>query len=337
MVYLTLQQNYGQRNSSYDKTTAVQKCGDFPYEIALRFANCVLRCGACFAAGYSWSDLFQKNRRVVSNIPLNRLIADYNSIPIPPDGCYNWMRILGGEPLLNDEYIEYLFDFIIDVSKSDSKKFHNGIIIQTNGIHIGKGNTEVLRKKLNDLYGVNSNVMISIETSIKGTNPAEFALLTQSSSELYQYNIRSYYNLMDLHLPNLRPVIIAGFGVNESYLLNEGNSNYRITILFKEDTPIYHPDNWDEHFSKLYSDFTQEYSKWDNLFARMPMYGIKDQFQYGWVKPAISRGKKAFGQRWYDSQYCNTRSLAVENKFSDILKKFFLRSNQVYYSKLIQP
>ena len=143
-VYLTLQKDYGDRRSNYDKTITIQKCGDYPYELALRFAGCCLKCGACFAAGYSWEDKFRQNRRVRSNTPITQVLTDFRNIPRPPNGRYNWLRILGGEPLLSDEYIEFLLEILIQISKMDSQKFNNGIIIQTNGIHIGRGNTPYL-------------------------------------------------------------------------------------------------------------------------------------------------------------------------------------------------
>jgi hypothetical protein len=136
-------------------------------------------------------------------------------------------------------------------------------------------------------------VIVAIEISIKGTNPQEFELITQSDQNLYKYNIQSYYNLKELQLPNLRPVIIAGYGISESFLLSEGkNYKSKITILFDENTPIYHPSIWSDEFKELYDDFTSEYREFDRMFSKMPMYGIKDQFSYKWVRPAIDRAKK---------------------------------------------
>ena len=131
VVYLTLQkQPYGCRGN-YNKTITIQKCGNKPYELALRFAQCCLRCGACFAAGYSWADKFRKNKRVKSNIPIERVIRDFREIPTPsPYSSYNWLRILGGEPLLNNEYIEYLFDCLVGFSKINSSIFNNGILFK---------------------------------------------------------------------------------------------------------------------------------------------------------------------------------------------------------------
>lgn len=337
-VYLTLQKNVGcEGHNKYDKTVAIQKCGNPPYELALRFAGCCLRCGPCFAAEYSWSDKFLHNPRVRKNIPLDRVLADFNAIPLPVNGKYNWMRILGGEPLLNDEYIEFLFDFIIQASIMNASKFNNGIIIQTNGIHIGRGNTNLLKTKLQELYRTNPTIIVTVEISIKGTNPEEFELLSQSDKSLFRYNIESYYRLKDLSLPNLRTVIIAGYGISESFLLTNGrNPKSFITILFDKDTPIYHPSIWSDQFTKLYNDFVNDWKEFDIMFNKMPMYGIKDQFNYGWVRPAIDRGKKIYGWRWYDAQYVAQRNPIVERKFFDILDKFFLKTNQEYYSTLIR-
>jgi len=107
MVYLTLQKNYG-IDEDYKRTIAIQKCGGKPYELALRFAGCCLHCGACFASGYSWPEKFKSNRRVKGYTEPYAVIKDFSDIPYPRNyNNYNWLRILGGEPLLNDEYIEF--------------------------------------------------------------------------------------------------------------------------------------------------------------------------------------------------------------------------------------
>lgn len=350
-VYLTLQKPYGYEGN-YDKTITIQKCGNPPYELALRFAGCCLRCGACFAAGYSWVDKFRNNRRVKSNIPIKRVINDFQKIPSPfTHTSYNWLRILGGEPLLNDEYINYLFDCLVEFSRINSEIFNNGIIIQTNGIHIGKGNTNVLKNRLKELYETNPRVIVVIEVSIKGTNPEEFkiivdphGLFTKGFREsdliyenLFGYNIQAYYNLKELNLPNLRPPVIAGYGISESFLLTEGRSpKSKMTILFDENTPTYHPSLWSDEFKALYVDFINDWKEFDSMFSRMPMYGIKDQFNYGWVKTALKQAKEIYKWRFYDADYVANRNPNVERKFYDILQKFTLKNNQEYYSTLIR-
>lgn len=371
-IFLTLQKNYGDETDTgfkgYNKTFAIQRCGGEPYEIALRFAGCCLKCGPCFASGYAWVDRFQHNRRVIRVNTLSRLISDYLEIKYPRNyQCYNWLRILGGEPLLNNDYINFLFDSIIAISKIDSKKFNNGIIIQTNGIFIGqrKENTNLLRKKLDDLYRINPRVKVCIEVSIKGTNVQEFGLITQSynrplselnefkrlfgwdlriysSSDLFNFNIRAFYNLLEIasEFPNFRPTVIAGFGVNETYLLDPENSKERITIISSDNKPIYHPDLWSEDFKKLYFDFTKYASKTFNpLFNKMPMYGIKDDVQtYPFARRALSQGRQIFKERWYDAKYAYERggkNTPLEESFRDILEKFFYVDNRTYYTTLI--
>jgi len=296
---------------------------------------------------------------------LDDAVQDYKSIQYPRNyPSYNWLRILGGEPLLNNDYIRFLFDTIIKISEIDSRKFNNGVVIQTNGIFIGQGNISLLRTKLEELLRSNTKVKVCIEVSIKGTNVEEFQLITRSTNrpinelskfeklfgwnlgaysphELFDFNIKAYYKLRELasNFPNFRPTIIAGFGVNESYLLQEGNSRERITIIFQDNKPIYHPEFWSKDFKELYKDFTREAPRtFDSRFNKMPMYGIKDLFEYPWVGPALKQGKQVYGYRWYDRKFTDERgggNIVLEKAFADILDKFFFVDNRTYYSTLI--
>lgn len=337
MVYITLQKNLGE-TGQYRRKVATQPCGLPPKEIALRFGGCNIHCWLCFAKGYSWPESFINHYRVVNNIPLTNLIEEYNNIPIPQRGYYNWLRILGGEPLLSDEYINYLFDFLNEISRNDSSKFNNGVIIQTNGIHIGRGHTEVLNNRLNELYEINPNVVVAIETSIKGTNPEEFQLLSGASTDLYQYNIDSYYKLLELNTRNLRPVVIAGFGINESYLTKNKNTQFKISVYNQSGFLTFHPSVWDDSFRNLYNDFTTKYNNELNpLFIKMPMYGIKDDAQFALTCLHDARRNNYFDGKLYDKADANPRNIELENQFDDIYDKFFYTNDQQYYSLLIEP
>ena len=261
VVYLDLLKDCYDPDGRHDKVIARQKCGNAPYELALRFAGCNLMCGLCFASGYSWPNRFLKGKTVTRQKTVEDAVSDFKAIPYPKNHeSYNWLRVLGGEPLLNDEYIEFLFQVLLKISSIASKKFNNGIIIQTNGIHIGKGNTHLIKDYLQALYRQNPSVIVAIETSIKGTNPEELKLLTRTQSDkLFKWNLNSYFNLKSLGLPNLRPMIVAGFGPNESFLLKQGKSKDRMTIVSIDNRPCFHPDLWSEEFKELYGDFTSEY------------------------------------------------------------------------------
>ena len=369
IVFLTLQKDYGEECDTgaqgFRKTFAIQRCGGKPHEVALRFAGCCLQCGPCFASEYAWLSRFRRNRRVISLSlkDYTRCINDYKNIPYPA-GCphYNWLRILGGEPLLNDAYINFLFKILNEISRLDSKKFNNSIIIQTNGIYIGQGKTGTLRKGLEELYESNPQVKMCIEVSIKGTNEEEFELITRSHvrpkeefneflqifgwdlgafspAELYKFSLKVFYNLLDISkdLPNFKPTVIAGFGVNETYLLNGELSKNRITILFKNNRPIYHPDFWSDEFRELYNNFIH-YSIKTFGFSKMPMYGIKDDVNtYPFARRALRQGKGIYGERWYDAKYAyerGGRNMQLESSFTDIRKHFFYIDNKIYYSTL---
>lgn len=329
-VYLTRQKNVGVKSWDYDKTIAIQYCGNRPFELALRFANCSLLCGACFASGYSWGDRYSRHKRVSRNVPVETIVRDYQAIPQPVNSSYNWLRILGGEPLFSDENINYLFDFLKQIGPS-AAKFNNAIVIQTNGIHIGKGNTQILRESLLELYKINPEIFISIEISIKGTNPQEFALISRSKPELYDFNIKAYQTLLDLELPNLRPTIVAGFGITESYLLTNGRSQRRVTILSSAKKPIYHPAHWDETFSTLYDNFLADKSNPITSTGRMPMYGIGDSD--GWQERSRGLASNLYRDQFLDTTSQHT-SPELEQYFQDILGKFFLVNNQEYYSTI---
>jgi len=338
LVYLDLQKPHKSVDKKSNKTIAIQKCGNAPYELSIRFAGCNLRCGLCFASGYSWPDKYLEKNTVTDQKTPDEVVEDFKAIPYPAGFIgYNWLRVLGGEPLLNEKYIDFLFDVLIKLSQVDSKKFKNGIIIQTNGVYIGKGNTGKIKKCLDKLHEVNPSVKVAIETSIKGTNPDEFALLSQQpSEELYKHNLNCYFALKKLNLQNLKPMIVAGFGVNESFLLREGNSRERMTIISSGNKPCYHPDLWTSEFRELYDDFTETYRNLHPMFAKMPMYGIKDRFDLGWVKRALKQGKQVYGERFYDSKYTPQKNIDLENSFREILDKFFLVDNQTYYSTMIK-
>lgn len=338
MVYLDLQKSYGSASGKYDKTVAIQKCGNSPYEVSIRFAGCNLRCGLCFASGYSWHDKYLEKKTVTSQKTVDDIVKDFKEIPYPSGySHYNWLRVLGGEPLLNNKYIDFLFEALLKIGEIDSKKFNNGIIIQTNGIYVGKGNSSNIKSYLEKLYQTNPSVKVAIEISIKGANPEEFRLLTQQASdELFEYNLKAYFVLKRLNLPNLRAMIVAGFGPNESFLLREGKSKERMTIVGMDNRPCYHPDFWSTEFRELYSDFTSTYKNLHPMFSRMPMYGIKDRFDLGWVKRALKQGKQIYKERFYDSKYSTHKNVELENSFTDLLIKFFLVDNQSYYSAMIK-
>jgi len=338
-VYLALQNNYRERGSPR-RTVAIQRCGDEPYEVSLRFAGCNLRCGPCFASGYSWPEIFRGNRRVI-HASIDKVVRDFESVSYPKGYMsYNWFRVVGGEPLLNEHYINFLFDILTRVTSIDSKKFNKGIIVQTNGIYLGRSSLHDFSSRVSAFCETFPDVKLVIELSIKGTNEEEFELLARSDRENFRHNINAYFKLKDLDekFDNFDVVAIAGFGINESVLV-EGlkRAARRITIVFKNNKPIYHPEFWCSEFEELYNDFVRGYVSKKFSLHKMPMYGLKDTFGpgYGWVHRSIQQMKRIYGQRYYDKDYTTQRNFELEEAFNDILQHFFYPGSQRYYSTLI--
>jgi uncharacterized Fe-S cluster-containing radical SAM superfamily protein len=165
-VYLNLLKDCYEKKGKQNRVIARQKCGEAPYELTLRFAGCNLSCGLCFSSGYSWPSVFTKNRTVTSKKTVKDAVSDFTQIPPPPvHASYNWLRVLGGEPLLNDDYIDFLFQTILQVCSLDDRKFNSGIIIQTNGMHLGRGNTNIIRNYLQQLHQPHSHMVTLLEGS----------------------------------------------------------------------------------------------------------------------------------------------------------------------------
>lgn len=338
-VYVALQNNYWEK-SPEDKIIAVQKCGNAPYEIAMRFAGCNLRCGLCFASGYSWPEKFLTNKRV-RRASFDKAINDFKRIPPPSKHpCYNWFRVVGGEPLLNKNYLNFLFRVLSEISSIDCEKFNKGIIIQTNGIYLGMSDLSDIAKALEEFYEKVSEVKLVVEVSIKGTNADEFKLLTRVNNEkFFKYNLDAYFKLQKLkeRFENFDVVAIAGFGISESALVNGlGKSKTLMAIIFKNNKPIYHPDFWSMEFETLYDDFVSSYSIKRFNVRKMPMYGIKDALEYGWVKRAVKQAKRIYGDRFYDKDYAGSSYQISEQLFTDIIEHFFYPGSQIYYSTLIR-
>ena len=108
-----------------------------------------------------------------------------------------------------------------------------------------------------------------------------------------------------------------------------------MTILYDDDTPTFHPSIWSDSFKDLYECFTNDWKGKNKAFEKMPMYGIKDEFNYMWVKYSLKRAKTIYGDRFYDSAY-SVRNQNVERKMIELLGYFFLLNNQDYYGELIR-
>jgi len=94
-IFKSAKKNVGVKSWTYDKTIAIQYCGNRPFELALGFVNCSLLCGACFASGYSWGDRYSGHKRISRDVPIETVVKDYEAIPQPSNSSYNNQLVVG--------------------------------------------------------------------------------------------------------------------------------------------------------------------------------------------------------------------------------------------------
>jgi len=333
--------------SEKGKIVGYAECGPTPPgEIVTRSAYCNLRCIPCFAYSYSWPEEAFKNKDVIK-VPLGKIIAEVqsylkNNRPIQKDS-YNWFRIVGGEPFLSEACLELYIDFISKIGAEDCRMFGNRVLVQTNGIILGKLTKEDLLSKFKPIS--DKNLKIILEISIKGSNPQEFGVITQCGKEgsktLYEQHIRACDNLEHVHshISNIDWTAVAGFGIGVTNLKSGHLKNLSyIKTFYHPDTnkPFYHPDNWDSAFQNLFSRHIEKYrEKFDTKF---PMFGIEDRPKWKSCLHGLRRSSKLGGKHYYDrfTTNKNNPNPELEKHMEEIIKYFFFGDPSVYYVKLFE-
>jgi uncharacterized Fe-S cluster-containing radical SAM superfamily protein len=335
--------------SEQGKIVANAECGPTPPgEVVLRSAFCNLRCIPCFAFSYSWPEKAKNNKNVIKSA-VDVLLKEFqdffkkSSIPGKKDS-YNWFRILGGEPFLNEKTLKLYIRFLQEITESESKLFNNSILIQTNGITLGKMDR-------NDLLNIfqllkNKPFKTVVEISIKGSNPEEFAMITQGEVKpahaFYEWHIMACENMeyIQSKIPNVNWTAVAGFGIGVTNL-TAGNLNRKEYIKTfyhsKTNKPFYHPDCWDKLFTNLYNFHMEKYK---NKFGKkFPMFGIEDRYNWKFALCGLRNCKKYASAYFYDGYEVykkqNTpRNEDLEKYVWNIIEKFFFGDPTYYYTKL---
>jgi len=331
--------------SENGKIVCHAECGPTPPgEIVVRSAYCNLRCIPCFAYSYSWPERAGKNQDIVK-VPVWKIVTEVQTFlkhnrPVQTDS-YNWFRVVGGEPFLSEAHLESYIDIISKIDAAYRKLFTNRILIQTNGIILGKLSKEFLLKSFKPL--ADRNLKVVLEISIKGSNPKEFEIITQSGKEvsrtLYEQHIRACENLEYVHsqIPNVNWTAVAGFGIGVTNLKSENlkNVNY-IKTFYHPNTnkPFYHPGNWDDTFRNLFSSHVEKYrEKFGNKF---PMFGIEDRPKWKSCLHGLKHCPKLGGKYYYDrfTTHRNNPNQELEKHMEDIINCFFFGDPSYYYVKL---
>jgi len=327
------------------------ECGPTPPgEIVIRSAFCNLRCIPCFAFSYSWPEKAKNNKNIM-DVSIDRLLSEFIAFlknePIPGNKeSYNWFRILGGEPFLSRETLKLYVNFLKNIPEEIVDLFNKSILIQTNGIVIGRLRKDELLKILRPLEG--KSFKIVIEVSIKGSNPKEFGIITQSnpsvSHKLFKFNIDACENLefINSHISNVIWTAVAGFGIGVTNLIS-GNLNRKeyIKTFYHPATnkPFYHPDHWDDSFKKLYVTHVEKYKR--KFGEKFPMFGIEDRYYWKFALCGLRNCKKYGRHYFYDGfevykKGSAPRNEELEKSMLEIIRRFFFGDPTYYYTKLFQ-
>lgn len=154
-----------------------------------------------------------------------------------------FIRFTGGEPTLYWDELLRVFSLLGKNAQTRTIP----ILIQTNGIRIGKGEIDI--EALNS--GDAKHLDFLFELSLKGTNSEEFGILTGRDSELYEFQLKGYDDLLALSRTHRKVSVVAVLGVYHSSV--SGNSKYVFVnphnygILFENSTL------WDPRFERLWN------------------------------------------------------------------------------------
>ena len=325
------------------------ECGPTPPgEVVIRSAFCNLRCIPCFAYNYSWPEKAKMNKDVITLPPgrlLNEFLTFMNRTSIPGNrSSYNWFRILGGEPFLNRKSLEEYVNFLANIPDDISPRFNNSILIQTNGIILGIINKEEMKEIFSLLKDKPFKVIIEI--SIKGSNPEEYRIITQTpenvAKKFYEVHLAACRTMeyIHTHIPNIDWTAVAGFGVGVTNLIagNYNRKEYIKTFYHpKTSKPFYHPDCWDDQFRSIYDIHVEKYK---NKFGeKFPMFGIEDRYRWKFALCGLRNCKRYGDEYFYDGFEVHKKqskpiNAELEEYLKEILRKFFFGDPTYYYTKL---
>ncbi|MFC1548033.1 radical SAM protein [Candidatus Neomarinimicrobiota bacterium] len=189
--------------------------------------------------------------------------SDTRRMAVYPSSMF--IRFTGGEPTL--QWNDILT--ALDLFEQDTTLRDIPVLIQTNGIEIGKGNASL------DRLISNTRQLYLFELSFKGTNHEEFSLLTAKAPDLYQYQLGAYRTLAEISgfAPHIQVVAVLGIyhsavkGISK-YVFIEPESG---EILFDDDA------QWAPEFRQIWTKAALKWVEplrmspkgmWDTLLKR---------------------------------------------------------------------
>ncbi|MCP4535708.1 MAG: radical SAM protein [Chloroflexi bacterium] len=228
-------------------------------EIRWDVLGCNLGCQFC------WSPASRPEQTREPSVQKSTIQIFQDTLNAVSDPSKTFIRFTGGEPTL------YWGDVscVLDMFDQDNTINQIPVLIQTNGIEIGRRGVSV------DELVSHSKQLYLFELSFKGTNQDEFALLTTKESELYQYQLKAYEILANLSQRSNNVRVVAVLGIYHSAI--KSKSKYAFVnptsgaILF-ENVSAWNPkfkEIWDSAQLKWVEPLRMSpKGVWKNLHAR---------------------------------------------------------------------
>ncbi|MEM3504412.1 MAG: 4Fe-4S cluster-binding domain-containing protein [Nitrososphaeria archaeon] len=302
----------GNANSPWELN---EEGGNKKKALVVRYAECNLKCPLCYAQSYAYAFNQSSSRTVrdFSDQNAKQEITNFRD-------KYNWVRIQGGEPLLNRNRALFTAE-LVGIALGHLKQGHSvynnpHVIIQTNGVWLGNAVQTDLDSFFNSLIqqvDKFENCRVIIEVSFKGANQS----IARAYSGLTNGNVfddqkQAYWNLKNTFVNKVWSktdkvafYIVAGLGPE---LDNPPIIPIDDTVDGQE-YPIFHPCTWSKEFKDIIVDFTCTIKNYKNTIYKdyinkhgtlLPMESLEiSGMQSGWTsKIKSNKSLKYFIQRY---------------------------------------
>lgn len=271
--------------------------------LVIRYWGCSLSCAVCYSQSYAYlngeggrkkaSYTLAECRRSISNLS-DRI---------------GWVRIQGGEPLLDFEraiFTSNLAGISLGYMEHKSPYDNPRVIIQTNGLWLGNEHEENVEHFLESLLKqteLTSKGRIVIELSFKGPNRSIIGIYGDTLKrykDILGIQKKGFYRLMNffnnlIWKKSRRMAFypVGGFGPQLS-----NPSFIPIDKKNESEYPLFHPDTWDEDFKNIVKDFRQVLNEKKDVYFeftekhdhKIPIECMEPSFfQKGWTSQLKKR------------------------------------------------
>jgi uncharacterized Fe-S cluster-containing radical SAM superfamily protein len=239
------------------------------FELRWDVIGCILGCDFCYSPA---SRPKQTNDPTVEMNPAQIFRKTISNIEDP---AKSFIRFTGGEPTIYWDDLLQVFEFFA----KDEALVNVPILIQTNGISIGKGGIDLYRLSSEPL----NKLKFIFELSIKGTNSEEFEILTRTSKYLYGYQLMAYHKFKMARKHNRNLSFVTVLGVYHSSI--KGKRSKFVFVYPLDGIPMFDKHKpWDKEFEKVWEDSERKWVEslrmspkgmWENVLERCGDEGAK--------------------------------------------------------------